>query len=360
MCSPSVDTFCVDRLVLNMEQQTNHKDNIWNHISRLTYAIQCCGVYVPMKLKKKRDQVIMIIYSCIILIFNLLTVGSDLSTFNKNYSYGISLLLKLSNVFSKAMVIGFATWAFISLRKLASIGDSWKKFAFKRPDKYWRGMDKYTNRAPIFIIIFNFTMGTSTLIGFLFMGISSEVKPGEPNSYEAFIPFWRPMTPWANNVVFIICFMMRFLYILVVWFILQLFVMIAYLLKTEFDYCNQKLVAFIDKQRIYFSDRQTTADDDFGDIENSPYSSIEDARCEHDVLCHMTQMANDVFSPMVAICLCGAIIQICLVLAMVSGGVQDVNPNIILSLYTNSVAALAYLMVTLIGGVILNDKVSYI
>ena len=102
-------------------------------------------------------------------------------------------------------------------------------------------------------------------------------------------------------------------------------------------------MTFINKQQICFPDRKTSrsSDDENGDFEND-YSAIEDARCEHDVLCHVTQLANDVFAPLIGISLCGAIIQICLALVMVSGLVEDTSPSVIYSLCVNIVASVLF------------------
>ena len=333
---------------------TDHELHLVNkQLDKVVRLMQLSGTYVH-NVHTKRLKVLHMIYPVILILYQWFVVIAKLTKISFTDEFSPDLFYNLLVFIFRIYILCIFC---IPTLKLGTL----KRFRKELQIIWLTKSENYrTNCARKLSLMTNIGIGIVLLS---FLGNAGNVLSTcidlNPVQMEYSIPLWSKN--WSNELQVSLCIgcavLDMFMYVSI-WLFTALFIIIWYLVKAEFDNINAEIHHFIETQHLTFESCIGHKEEiQLEHVIEEPRFDLEDLRLHHDVICHMVDMANGLFKFLI-FATCGvSLLVTCLALYFLAKVEDGVDMLAMLAVVSQLIVCLCTLVMIIITGTILNDKV---
>ena len=337
-----------------VDSTTNFDLNVVNkQLDKIVRLMQICGIYVH-NAATRRLRFVYMVYPIVSLLYQgfvLISKGTKMSftgDFGTDMFYNLLIFIFRMYLFAVFCIPTFTLGILKTFRKELQLIWMAKSAIYRR--KFARKLSLLTN-----ISIGIVTLTCLATVGNLLPTCISL----HPSKMDFVIPLRSEnWSPELQISVCIVCGLVETFMVTGIWLCTFLYIILWYIVKSEFDNLNEEVCHYIETQNLTFEicigNREEIQRDH---VIEQPRFDLEDLRLLHDVICHMIDLANGLFK-FVIFATCGvALLVICITLYYFAKVDESVDSSSMLAIALQLVACIFTLVVIVITGIMMNDKV---
>ena len=334
---------------------TNHELHLVNkQLDKVVRLMQLSGTYVH-NADTRRLKVLYMIYPVILLLYQGFVVIAKLTTISFTDAFGPTLFYNLLAVIFRIYILFIFCIPTLKLGTLNRFRKEFQLIWLTKSENYQNNCRRKLS------LLTNISIGIVLMSSLGSVGnVLSTCTDLNPVQLEYSIPLWSQN--WSNELqmsLCIVCAVIDLLMFMCALLFTVLFIITWYLLKSEFDNINAEVYHFIETQHITFESCIRHKEEvQLEHVIEEPRFDLEDLRLHHDVICHMVDMANGLFKFQI-FATCGvSLLVTCITVYYFAKVDESVDILAMLVIVIQLAMSLCTLVMIIITGTILNDKVS--